>query len=330
MPHIAIVGVGTIGATVAYSIAVSDPTVDVSLVDPNGDLALGHGLDLESGFGHASHAVGAHALVGSPLSDPPAVPVYDSVADLGDADEDIDAVIVAASAPRPSGTGHREGRLAQLDRNSTVIAEIGRALSDAQLEPVPVVVVTNPLDQMVYLLWRETDASWTREKFVGYSLSETARLARALARHHKVAPKEVDCPIMGQHGEVLVPIFSRVAVRGESVDLDREEEQTLLDEIRDIPYDIIQLRGVEETSRWVSGLGVSLLTRSIVSGGPDEAVCLSTLLDGEYGYEDVALSVPVRPSSGGIDRIVEWSLSERERTRLGRAYESVAVDTESL
>jgi malate dehydrogenase len=70
-----------------------------------------------------------------------------------------------------------------------------------------------------------------------------------------------------------------------------------------------------------------LLVASILDGGTDESICLSTPLDGEYGIEGVSLSVPVTLTGEGIGEILEWDLSEAEREGLAAAAESIREKT---
>jgi malate dehydrogenase len=327
MTHVAILGGGgTVGATTAYSIACQEPGWTLTLVDPDDDTARGHALDLDSLYGHASHPVGRQLMPSPERTRADGVAVASDAAALGEAETPPDVVVVTASEPRPPDSASRGGREAQFERNAAVIDDVARELSRAGIEPVPVLVVTNPLDRMTYLLWREMDDAWDRSRFVGYSLSETARLARAVAIRYGVSPGRIDCPIMGEHGEEIVPLFSRMRVDGEPVDVSASEREALRDGIRDIPYDVIELRGPEETSRWVSGYGVGLLARSLARGGPSEPVCLSTPLDGEYGFEDAAMSVPMRLSAEGVESILDWELDGRERDRLQDAYDSIRAD----
>ncbi|MFB6161400.1 MAG: malate dehydrogenase [Haloferacaceae archaeon] len=327
MTHVAILGgAGTVGATTAYTLAGQEPGWEITLVDPDHDTARGHGLDVDSLYGHASHAVGRQLTPGPERTRADAVTAVPDAAALGGAGGQPDVVVVAASAPRPPDSAARGGREAFLERNADVMADVGRGLGDAGIDPVPVLVVTNPLDRMTYLLWRATGAAWDRRRFVGYSLSETARLARALAVRYGVSPGRIECPIVGEHGEEIVPLFSRTRVGGEPVDLNESERAALRDEVRDMPYDVIGLRGAAETSRWVTGYGVALLARSLARGGPPAPVCLSTPLAGEYGFDDVAMSVPVRLSDDGVERVLDWELAPAERDRLTAAYESIRDD----
>ena len=183
--------------------------------------------------------------------------------------------------------------------------------------------MTNPLDVITYELYRQS--GWLRSNFLGYSLSETARLADALARTFNVPHADVYCPVLGMHGEHLVPIFSRATIAGDAIVIDETERQRLLDYTREIPYTVMDLRGANESSRWVTGRGVALVVKALLEGGGEEPVGLSTPLESEYGYEDVALSVPVTLAETGVKQILEWDLSRWEQGRLDKAYRTVAA-----
>lgn len=306
-------GAGTIGTTAAAALGIDRPDVDVLLCDVERETAAGHATDLRHARCHASHALGPDGPTGD----------VTAVGPGPDAVRGADCVLVTASVRRPSGSTGRGGRDTFWPSNRDVADEVAGWLTEA--DPVPVVAVTNPVDRFLTRLHAES--GWPRERFVGYSLSETARMADAIARRVGADPAEVDCPILGEHGESMVPAFSRATVAGEPLELPPEARTELLEYTKSVPYEVIARRGSEHSSRWVSGRGAALIVDSILDGGSDDAVCLSTPLDGEYGIEGVSLSVPVRLSAEGIGEILEWELSTEEREGLRAAAESVREKT---
>ena len=313
-PTVTVVGgAGTIGTTAASAIGVDRPDADVRLCDVRREPAAGHATDLRHARCHASHALG------------PAGPTGDvrAVEPGPGAIRGADCVLVTASVRRPSGSTGRGGRDRFWPANRDVADEVAGWLAEA--DPVPVLAVTNPVDRFLARLHAES--GWPRERFVGYSLSETARLADAIARRVDADPADVRCPTLGEHGEHLVPAFSRATVDGEPLDLPAEARADFLDYTRAVPYEVIDRRGPEDSSRWVSGRGAALVVASILDGGTDDPVCLSTPLDGEYGVEGVSLSVPVRLTAEGVGEIVEWELAAEERDGLAAAAEAVREKT---
>lgn len=306
-------GGGTIGSTVAYTLSVLDPSTNVTLVDVQADAAEGHGIDLRHSTRHAAHAAGR------PDFDLESTGTVETASPDPELVTATDCVVMAASVPRPAGGDERGGRLTFLERNLEVADDVATWLGDA--DPKPVVVVTNPLDRIVYRLYEQT--GWPRHRFVGYSLSESARIADELARMESADPTEIHCPVLGEHGEHIVPLFSRASVAGEPLSLSPAERRNVIEYVRDVPYEVLQLRGPKDSSRWVTARGVASVVRRLGDDAAAEPVCLSTPLDGEYGFGDVALSVPVLLGAEGIEEIVEWSLSVDEWERFGRAYRAV-------
>lgn len=304
---------GTIGSTVAYTISVLRPNVDITLVDLRENVTVGHAIDIRHSTRHVTHNIGRpdfkNVNIGTiTVSDPDPELVTEA-----------NCIVFAASAPRSVSDAQRGSRLMFLEDNYTIVDEIADWVRPA--EPTPIVVISNPLDQITDRFWKQM--KWPRSCFLGYSLSETARIADELARRFDTSPNRVYCPVLGEHGEYIVPAFSRATIDGEPLSLSQQDRQEIIEYACDAPYNVIELRGTEETSRWVSSRGVASLVVRVLEGGVEKPVCLSTPLEGEYSFEDICLSVPVTFSETGINEIIEWSLSESEWERFKAAEESV-------
>jgi len=317
--HVTVVGgAGAVGATVAYTLAVTVPDVSLRLVDVATEAATGHATDIEHATNHVGHAVGeaiADDVTGKTGAVSTAAPGPAAVTDT-------DCLIVVYNVARTEAAVGRGGRESYYDANRPVADDLGEWLRET--DPRPVVVVTNPVDRITRRLWRRS--GWPRRSLVGYTLSETARAAAEIGRLRDVDPHRIRCPTMGEHGERVVPVFSRATVDGRPVDPTPDERRQVLDYVREVPYDVMRQRGAGESSRWVSGRGIAGVVHALAGGGTDEPVCLSVPLEGEYGYRDVSMSVPVTLSSDGWTGIESWSLSAWERDRLDAAYERLAGD----
>lgn len=313
--HVTVVGSGTIGSTAAYTLANARPELDITLADVDVDFAEGHAIDMWHARCHAGHPVGTN-----PDLDPDVLGSVEHAEPGPKAIADADVVLVTASAPRPADSAQRGGRIQFLEANREIVREIGSWFRE--VAPRPVVVVTNPMDLIAHELWQRS--GWPREYVVGYSLSETARMADWIATREGVSPAAVDCPMLGEHGEHLVPAFSRATVDGEPLEIDPDERDEALDFVRQAPYDVTERRGAEQSSRWVSARGVALLAERVLDGGMDDPICLGVPLDGEYGFEGITMSVPVRLGGDGWTEIVDWELSAWERERLEEAAASIA------
>ncbi|WP_049986336.1 lactate/malate family dehydrogenase [Halobellus rufus] len=322
--HVGIIGgASTIGSTLAYGLVCDDPRNSVTLFEADLDAAWGHATDLR----HANYHFSGAPLTGQDPRNRPGTVAHAPTDAIGE--HDLDAVVITARVAPSADDEARsaEGaRSRELDANVPLIDAIARDLRS--IEPVPTVVVTNPVDRIVYRLRSRLD--WPRSTVLGFSLAETARVADAIARRHDVHPTAVSCPTMGEHGEHVVPIFSRTTVEGESVSFARDEREAIVDEIRAVPFEIAGKRGLEDSSRWVSGAGLLRVLRTIASPERTGPLCLSTVLDGEYGFDDGCLSVPVALTADGVDEIVEWDLADAELERLQAAHDVVWRDIQGF
>ncbi|RLM88394.1 lactate dehydrogenase [Halobellus sp. Atlit-38R] len=324
--HVAIIGgASTIGSTVAYTLAGLAPTVDVSLVDIDEGAAWAHATDVSHAGYHFANAPGASAGY-----NPDSVGTIDSATPGELPALDPDLLIFNAAAPQPEDATDRGAREAELERNREIVEDVAEDLT--ALDPTPLLVVTNPIDRLVYHFY--SLLGWPRRCFLGYSLSETARAADALADGLGVHRNDVYCPMMGEHGENVVPVFSRARVDGEPVEISADERADVREFVRDVPFEIAKKRGVGETSRWVTSAGVTRVVRTMLAADEQATrdsdgtgpFCLSTPLAGEYGFEDVALSVPVDVDAGGVAAIHEWELTDEETEQLTDAYDAVRAD----
>lgn len=318
--QIAIIGgAGTIGSTIAYSLSVMDPELEIFLVDVDQNSAHGHSLDLSYSSAHFCHSVGSLL----PFTNSNIVKTI-SLESLHSLNPDL--LIITASFPRPVDSSKRSStkgwRLEFLKLNKPLIVEIATYLQS--MNPIPVIVVTNPLDRMTYHLWKTSH--WPRKFFVGYSLSEQARMAYYISQLKQVSSSDVYCPVLGEHGDHVVPIFSRAQVQNKHINFSLQERQNLTEQVRDAAYEVIRLRGTQDSSRWVTGRGVSLLALALLSHDISSPIPLSVPLDGEYGFNDVCLIVPVLFSNKKVTKIVEWDLSKEEKLGLQSAYDSIKLD----
>lgn len=329
--HVAIIGgASTIGSTVAYSLSGRDPTIDVTLVDKAEDPAWAHAVDVTHSAFHSANAPVDAETAGS----------FGSVravgADrLGDLEPEPDVAVFTAAAPKPENATGTDAREAELAANRSIVDDVAAELRS--IDPIPVLMITNPIDRLTYRLWRRLE--WPRKHFLGYSLSETARTAYKIGELRDTPWPSVSCPVMGEHGDGIVPVFSRLRIDGEPATLSKSERDAVREYVREIPFEIASRRGPEETSRWVTSAGVVRLIRRMFAddersgdgdqgSGSESTVCLSTPVDGEYGLSGGCLSVPVALTSDGVGDVLEWDLAPGERERLERAHRSICEDLE--
>ncbi|HEV3002250.1 MAG TPA: hypothetical protein VGW75_16020, partial [Solirubrobacteraceae bacterium] len=214
-----------------------------------------------------------------------------------------DVAVISASAP------HRDGlaRLDYLRANAEIAADVARRLEAAGTLPRTIAVATNPVDHVCTLLHRRLGLP--RERLLGFSANDSARLAFAVAEAIGVEPSRVTAWSLGEHGELAVPLLGRVQLDGEPLELAPEVREAAIAYTRGW-YARWQACSPGRTSTWMTGQGLAALVERLGGGGAD-AYPASVVLDGEYGVRGVSLTVPVR-LEGGAARVLEWPLTPAE------------------
>jgi malate/lactate dehydrogenase len=202
-------------------------------------------------------------------------------------------------------------RSVYLDENAAIVDAIAARLTGWD---GVVVMVTNPVDP---LSARLAVALGDRRRVVGYTLNDTLRLRTSIAASLGVPASSVEAWVLGEHGDRAVPIFSRVRVDGEPVELSSTQRDAALDFVGGWYRRHVALDS-GRSSTWTSGAGVARMVAALASGDGEQWVG-SVLLDGEYGLSGVALGVPVILGPSGVERVVEWDLAPAELAELQKA-----------
>jgi len=295
-----IVGVGKLGGTIAFALAREGPWDELVLVDVVPELAWAQAEDIRHGV-RASTALSVRA---------------GRIEDLDGADV---VVLCAGQGRKPGMT-----RLDLLQTNAGVVAdtsrEIARIARDATL-----VVLTNPMDVMTAVAWRST--GWPRERVIGSgTLLDSMRLRAILADRLRVPLRDVEATALGEHGERVVPIFSRATIRGGSVKLSAEVRREIARELRDVSGRIIEAKG--GTAFGPAGTTADLV-HALVRTTPIAIPCC-VVLDGEYGVRGVAMGVPAIVGGGRLSQVEEWPLSREERQALRQAARDLEAHLEDV
>jgi malate dehydrogenase len=296
---IGLIGAGNIGGELARQI-VDKELGDAVLFDipAKEGVAKGKALDLAQ----ASSLSGADATVtGS-----------SNWADLAGSD----VLIVTAGIPRKPGQS-RDDLVAS---NLPIIRDV----ADNAKQHCPdafVIVVSNPLDAMVYELQRRT--GFPREKVVGMAgVLDSARLALFLARELRASVKDVRAMVLGGHGDDMVPVLGCCTVNGVPVSelIPRDELDAIVKRTRGGGGEIVSLMG---TSAYYAPASSAIAMTEAYLRDQHRLLPCAALLQGEYGYKDLYLGVPVVLGGRGVESIVQVSLSDGERRMLETSAASV-------
>jgi malate dehydrogenase len=299
--RIAIVGGGGgVGGSLAFNLILRDEPYEIVLVDGRSGMARSHEMDLQQVL--AAGATGSVRIV--------------ELAAVAEAD----VVVIAASVPL---TVNRS-RMVYLRDNAAILAQVSRALPRDW--PGVTLVVTNPVDP--FCTWLQRDSGLDRRRVLGYTANDSLRLRTAVGEQLGLASSTVDAWVIGKHGNGCVPLLDRVRVGGEPAELAPEQQAAAERFVRDW-YERHVALDSGRSSTWTSGHGIARMVAALT--GPGEALWpASVVLEGEYGVDGAALSVPVTLDRGGVQVVHEWPLSAAQLSAFRAAGIAVRDAAEAL
>jgi malate dehydrogenase len=296
---IALIGAGNIGGELA-ALAARRELGDVVLFDIPEKLGLAQGkaLDLEQ-----NGAVLGHDAKISGTSN------WDDVAGS-------DVVIITAGVPRKPGMSRDD----LLSINLKIIRNVGENLK-SKAPGAFVIVISNPLDAMVYELKKVT--GFAREKVIGMAgVLDAGRFQLFLAREAGVAVKDVRAMVLGGHGDTMVPVTSYCTIDGIPVSqlISAEKLAAIVERTRGGGGEIVKLMG---TSAYYAPASAAIVMAESFLKDQKRLVPAAAYLDGEYGYKDLYMGVPVVIGAGGIEKIVNIQLTPEEKAMLEKSAAAV-------
>jgi L-lactate dehydrogenase len=304
---VVIVGAGAVGATYCYSLSQSGLADEIVIIDKNTDLATGQVSDL---------------IHGQPFF--PTVNIRQ-----GTSDDYTDAnviVITAGSAQKPGET-----RLDLLKRNAAIVGGIAEEVASKKSRGV-MLIVSNPVDVLTWVAIKRS--GWTNNRVIGSgTVLDSARFRHFIAQHCEVDVHNVHAYILGEHGDSEVAAWSMTNIGGIPIDNYcplcggckgwKYERKKIEQQVRESAYHIINAKG---STHFAVGLALVKITSSILRR-QNSVLSVSVKLSGEYGINDVCLSLPAVVSDNGIVRIIDGPLSEEEKELL---QHSAAVLKEAI
>ena len=298
MAKVTIVGAGQTGATTAHFLAMRE-IADIVLLDIVEGMPQGKGLDLTE----------AMPVIGS---DTRIIGANDHAATEGS-----DIVVITAGLPRKPGMSRDD----LIEANTKIM----RASVKGTLKHSPdaiFIILTNPLDAMSYLAMKV--GNLPRERVIGQAgILDSARMRAFVAMELNISVQNIHCYVLGGHGDDMVPLTTHSNVAGVPL-------KDMLTEDR--------LEAIVKRTRKGGGEIVSLLKTGSAFYAPAaalaqmvEAILLdrhlvvpaSVFLEGEYGQEGIFFGVPAQLGRNGLEKVIEYSLSDDEQRALEESADHV-------
>ncbi len=182
-------------------------------------------------------------------------------------------------------------------------------------------MVSNPLDAMVYELKQVT--GFPREKVVGMAgVLDSGRFQLFLAREAGVSVKDVRAMVLGGHGDTMVPVLSYCTINGVPVTqlIAADKLQAIADRTRNGGGEIVKLMG---TSAFYAPASAAIQMAEAYLRDEKRLLPAAAFLDGEYGYKDLYMGVPVVIGGKGVEKIVSIQLTAEEKAMLDKSAAAV-------
>jgi malate dehydrogenase len=307
LTKIAVVGAGNIGGTLAQRLAEADVAQEVSLFDIVEGLPQGKALDIQESapiLGFTTRVWGS--------------------TNLADAVRGADLVILTAGLARKPGMSRSD----LLSRNAQIVRGHAEAIK-AHAPNAVVLVVTNPVDVMAYAVWKAT--GFPRERIIAESGTlDSARFRWFVAEALGVAPRDVVGFTLGTHGDTMVPVPSHCSVNGVPVTrlMPAEKLKAICDRTKKGGGEIVDL--LKTGSAFYAPSAAQLEMALSVARDERRLLSCSVLLEGEFGFRDVFLSVPIVLGRQGVVKVHEIELTPEERTALEASANAVRDDLKLL
>ena len=297
---VTVVGAGAVGASCAEYIAIKNFASEVVLLDIKEGFAEGKAMDLMQ----TASLNGFDTKITGVTND------YSKTAES-------DVCVITSGIPRKPGMTREE----LIGINAGIVKTVSSSLLEHSPDTI-IIVVSNPMDTMTYLVHKTTDIAKHRIIGMGGAL-DSARFKYRLAQALEAPISDVDGMVIGGHSDTgMVPLTGHATRNSIKVSEFLSEER--LNQVKeDTKVGGATLTKLLGTSAWYApGAAVSGMVQAIACDQKKMFPC-STLLEGEYGLNDLCIGVPVILGRKGIEKVVEIDLSDAEREHMEASAEGV-------
>lgn len=302
---ITIIGVGSVGATIAYTLSNSDIASEIVLIDVKKEKVEGEVMDI---------------IQGTSFRDPISI----RAGEYADA-EGSDIVIITSGIARKPGQTRIELTQTNVNILKSITPEIVKVAPKALY-----IIVSNPIDIMTYVFTKISGLPENQIMGSG-TLLDTARLRYGLSEHFNIAQKNIHAYVFGEHGDTSFIPWSSATVSGikldqfpemmrnRGIDMKDVDKDDMIEYVRKSGGKIIANKGA---TYYAVSVAVCRLC-SILCSSTDSLVTVSSMMHGEYGIDDVCLSVLTMVGADGVHGKIPMELTEEETLKLRKSADAL-------
>ncbi len=303
---VGIIGIGNVGATLAFILASKNICDEIVLKDIRENILEAMSLDISQ----ASAASNSKTKVTS------AKEAQDLSA--------CDIVVITAGIPRKPGMSRNDLLLTNANIMISVIQETIEFNPNAII-----IIVSNPLDAMVYTALKAS--SFAREKIIGMAgILDSSRMAHFISKKLNIPCSQIETSVMGGHGDAMVPLsnYTRVQGKGLSEFLKEDEILEIMDKTRKGGAQIVAALG-NGSAYYAPAYSTYLMLNAILNDTKEIFPC-AVQLEGEYDYTDIVAGVPIVLGKKGVEEIVELHLNKEQKEQFKNSVSGVKELTNIL
>ena len=293
-----IVGAGAVGSTAAYTLSMMGTCHEIVLFDIADGVARGKAIDISQASYYAPQGT-----------------IVSAANDASDI-KDCDIVVITAGVPRKPGMTRAD----LLMINAKIIKEVVGNIQKYSPNAI-IISVSNPLDVMTYVIHKLT--GWDRSRIVGMAGAlDGSRMAYQIQKQTGYSARQTGSLVIGDHGENMIPLPQKVSVGDIPLDeiISKEDMEQIIDRTKNGGAEIVKHLGT--SGYYGPGRAIAHMVEAILNDSK-AIVPSSALLDGEYGYSDITVGVPVVLGANGVEEIIELKLDDETKDKFKISVNSI-------
>lgn len=295
---IGIVGVGAVGATAAYTLAVDGTCNEIILYDIAPGVARGKAIDIAQASYYTKAETNIYAV------------------DSLDQMTNCDIIVITAGVPR-------RGDMTRADLlmiNAKIIKDVTTSIAKSSPNSI-IICVSNPLDVMTQVIQKIT--SWPRERIIGMAGAlDGARMAYQISKKTGLNLSQSGSLVIGDHGENMIPLpqYTTIADIPLHTILDSSDMDQIIEKTKKGGAEIVSHLGT--SGYYGPGMAIAHMVETILYDNK-AVVGSSVMLDGEYGQNNVCVGVPVVLGKNGVEKIIEITLDQKTKEKFDISVSSI-------
>jgi len=295
---VGIIGVGAVGATAAYTLSMMGTCHEIVLFDIASGVAKGKAIDIAQASYYAPQGTIVNAA--------------DTIKDV----KDCDIVVITAGVPR-------KGDMTRADLlliNAKIIKEVTTSIKKTSPNAI-IICVSNPLDVMTYVISQIT--GWSSNRIIGMAGAlDGSRMAYQIQKTTGYSAKQTGSLVIGDHGEHMIPMPQNISVGDIPLTqlISKDDMENIIERTKNGGAEIVSHLGT--SGYYGPGRAIAHMVEAILNDSK-AIVPSSVLLNGQYGYKDICVGVPVVLGKDGCESIIELDLDDNIKTKFKKSVNSI-------